>query len=140
VGGKKVTIPSYMVAKDEENKIQYTIRSPLNELSHPARPKGEMYKTGEASMPMQAPVEDKPGAVVAPSQPQQTSALVTPQTQPEAVVEVPQQPAQPPAVPQQPAQPATAPESEKPKDEKPAKPATKPKEHVKKEKKTEEGA
>ncbi len=131
VGGKKVTIPSYMVAKDEENQIQYTIRSPLNELSHPARPKGDVYKTAEMSMPMQAPAEEKPKDVIAaPSQQQQASALVAPQKQPEAVVEVPQQPAQP----------APAPVPDQPKEEKPPKPAAKPKEPVKKEKKTEEGA
>lgn len=130
VGGKKVTIPSYMVAKDEENKIQYTIRSPLNELSHPARPKSDVYKTAEMSMPMQAPVEEKPRGAVPPSPQPEASALVVPPKQPEAVVEVPQQPAQP----------APAPVSEQPTEEKPAKPASKPKEHVKKEKKTEEGA
>lgn len=128
VGGKKVTIPSYMVAKDQESKIQYTIRSPLNELSHPARPKGDVYKTAEMGIPLPAPAEEKPGALAASSQQPVASALVAPQTQPEAVVEVPQKPAQP----------AAAPVSEKPKDEKLEKPAAKPKEQGKKEKKTEE--
>lgn len=45
IGERKVTIPSYMVSKDEENDIGYTNRSPLNELSHPARPKTDVYKT-----------------------------------------------------------------------------------------------
>ena len=44
IGERKVTIPSYMVSKDEENDIGYTNRSPLNELSHPARPKTDVYK------------------------------------------------------------------------------------------------
>ena len=44
VGNKKVTIPSYIVSKDEENEICYSKRSPLNELSHPARPKPDTYK------------------------------------------------------------------------------------------------
>jgi len=43
---KKVTIPGYTVTKDEENKIGYIGKSPLNELSHPARPKTDVYKTG----------------------------------------------------------------------------------------------
>jgi small subunit ribosomal protein S4 len=60
VGGRKVTVPSYMVAKDEESKIQYTMQSPLNEVSHPARPKGDMYKTAEIGAALQVPVEDKP--------------------------------------------------------------------------------
>ena len=45
IGERKVTIPSYMVSKDEENDIGYTNMSPLNELSHPARPKTDVYKT-----------------------------------------------------------------------------------------------
>jgi small subunit ribosomal protein S4 len=118
VNGKKVTIPSYMVAKEEETQIQYTIRSPLNELSHPARPKGEAYKT-EQGMPLKAPGEDKP-VVVLPKQ--EPAAIVATAAQPEAVVPVPA-----------PAPPAT----EKPAEEKPD---AKPKEHPKKEKKTEEGA
>jgi len=44
IGNRKVTIPSYIVSKDEENEIGYTTRSPLNELSHPARPKADTYK------------------------------------------------------------------------------------------------
>ena len=43
---KKVTIPGYTVTKDEENKIGYIGKSPLNEMSHPARPKTDVYKTG----------------------------------------------------------------------------------------------
>ena len=85
-----------MVAKDEEGQIQYTIRSPLNEISHPARPKSDMYKT-EMSVPLKATVEEKPVAAVPPKQ-EPTSALVAPTEQPAAVVAVPQQPAEPPQV------------------------------------------
>ncbi len=46
IGNRKVTIPSYIVSKDEENEISYTNNSPLNELSHPARPKADAFKTG----------------------------------------------------------------------------------------------
>jgi small subunit ribosomal protein S4 len=120
VNGKKVTVPSYMVPKEEETQIQYTIRSPLNELSHPARPKGEAYKT-EQGIPLKAPGEDKPVAVPKP----EPVAIVAPAAQPEAVVPVP----------------SPAPEAtQKPAEEKSEKPAAKPKEHPKKEKKTEEGA
>jgi len=120
VKGRKVTIPSYMVSKDEEGQIQYTIRSPLNEISHPARPKVDVYKT-EVSVPVIAPVEEKPVPVVPPKQ-EPTSALVAPIEQPATVVTVPTQPAEPP---------------QKPVEEKPVKQAGKPKEHTKKEKKTE---
>jgi len=125
VHGKKVTIPSYMVAKDEEGQIQYTIRSPLNELSHPARPKGEVYKA-DAGIPSRAPGEEKPVVVVPPKQ--EPAAIIAPSTQPAAVVPVPVPPAEAPP----------APVAEKPAEEKPAKQTDKPKEHPKKEKKTEE--
>jgi len=46
INKRKVTIPGYMVTKDEENEIGYTGKSPLNEMSHPARPKTDVYKTG----------------------------------------------------------------------------------------------
>lgn len=46
IGNRKVTIPSYIVSKIDENEIGYTNRSPLNELSHPARPKADAFKTG----------------------------------------------------------------------------------------------
>jgi small subunit ribosomal protein S4 len=126
VSGRKVTVPSYMVAKDEERQIQYTIRSPLNELSHPARPKGDMYKTSEMGTPLKPAIEEKPVAVI-PTKLEPAAALVAPEAQPAAVV----------AVPTPPAEPSPAPAVEKPKEEKPAKPVGKPKEHPKKEKKTE---
>jgi small subunit ribosomal protein S4 len=124
VSGRKVTIPSYMVAKDEESHIEYTIRSPLNELSHPARPKSEIYKT-EPAAPLKAPSEIKPVAVVPPKQ--EPAAIVAPPSQPVAVVPVPSQPTEI----------SPAPAAEKPAEEKPAKPAEKPKGHPKTEKKTE---
>jgi len=125
VSGRKVTVPSYMVAKNEESQIQYTIRSPLNELSHPARPKGDMYKT-EPETSVKMPSEEKPVAVVLPKP--EPAAIVAPQNQPAAVVSVMPQPVEP----------APVPVVEKPTEDKQAKPAGKPKEHPKKEKKTEE--
>jgi small subunit ribosomal protein S4 len=56
IKGKKVTVPSYMVTKDEETGIEYTHRSPLNELSHPARPKTDVYTTA-VSKPESAPAK-----------------------------------------------------------------------------------
>ena len=38
---KKVTVPSYIVTKDEEGEIGYTSNSPLNDLMHPARPRAD---------------------------------------------------------------------------------------------------
>lgn len=123
VNNRKVTIPSYIVSKNEENQIQYTIRSPLNEISHPARPKVDIYKT-EVSIPQNVPAGEKQ-VPMAPPQQETTSALAVPNAQPEAVVAVPQQPAES----QQPAV-----------DEKPVKHTPKRKESTKKEKKNEEGA
>jgi small subunit ribosomal protein S4 len=111
VSGKKITVPGYMVGKDDEGHITYTIRSPLNELSHPARPKAEAYKSEFASQPPR----EKPMTVAAPAEP--------------APQPTPVQPApQPPAEPQPKAAPAEEPHE---------KPAEKPKEHKKKEKKEE---
>ncbi|MBN2602591.1 MAG: 30S ribosomal protein S4 [Candidatus Thermoplasmatota archaeon] len=41
IGGRKTTVPSYLVAKDEENEISYFADSPLNDVLHPARPSSE---------------------------------------------------------------------------------------------------
>jgi small subunit ribosomal protein S4 len=127
VSGRKVTVPSYMVTKDEEGKIQYTIRSPLNEISHPARPKSDAYRT-EIIIPLNETIGEKPVATV-PSKQESAPALVPPVAQPTAVVAIP---------PQQPAELSQVPAEEKPTEEKPVKHAGKPKEHTKKEKKAQE--
>lgn len=41
IGEKKVTVPGYLVTKDEENDISYMASSPLNDTMHPARPKAD---------------------------------------------------------------------------------------------------
>ena len=41
IGEKRVTVPSYMVTKDEEGEIVYTSDSPLNDIMHPARPRAD---------------------------------------------------------------------------------------------------
>jgi small subunit ribosomal protein S4 len=123
VKGKKITVPGYMVGKDEEGQINYTIRSPLNEVSHPARPKSEMYKSGIPFAPPKEKPLEKPVPASAPSEQAPQPAPAQPQ---------PVQPA--PTTPQPPA----APKQEPPSGETPEeKPAEKPKEHKKKEKKEE---
>jgi small subunit ribosomal protein S4 len=42
IADRRITVPSYMVKKDEESKIGYTVNSPLNALLHPARPSAEI--------------------------------------------------------------------------------------------------
>ena len=41
IGNRKITVPSYMVSKDEENEIGYTPISPLKDTLHPARPNAD---------------------------------------------------------------------------------------------------
>ena len=45
IGNRRITIPGYMVAKDEEGEIGYALDSPLNDTMHPARPKAD-FKSG----------------------------------------------------------------------------------------------
>jgi small subunit ribosomal protein S4 len=148
VGGRKVTVPSYMVTKDEETQIQYTIRSPLNEPSHPARPKGDVYKTEMGGpAPAKAAAEEKPITPVPPKQepPTAPASPVTPPAPPAKPAEVPPQPAQPPQKPAGEQHEQKKLEKQEPKkpeiqeQKKPEKHQEKPKEHPKKEKKTEEG-
>jgi len=41
IGDRRVTVPGYLVTKDEEGEIGYTSDSPLNDTMHPARPKAD---------------------------------------------------------------------------------------------------
>ena len=41
INGRKVRVPSYLVKKEEEDKITYSPHSPLNDELHPMRPKVE---------------------------------------------------------------------------------------------------
>jgi small subunit ribosomal protein S4 len=120
VSGKKITVPGYMVGKEEEGQINYTIRSPLNEISHPARPKTEMYKSEMPSVPP----KEKPVEKSEPAAPKPEPAPQPAPVQPAPTATPPQPPAEPKQV---------LPVDEKPQE----KPAEKPKEHKKKEKKEE---
>jgi small subunit ribosomal protein S4 len=44
ISDRRVTVPGYLVTKDEENEIGYTNDSPLNDVMHPARPRAD-YKS-----------------------------------------------------------------------------------------------
>ncbi len=41
IGKRRITVPGYRVTKGEESNIGYTIDSPLNDVSHPARPSSD---------------------------------------------------------------------------------------------------
>lgn len=66
VGDNRITIPSYKISKKEENEIAYSPDSPLNDLSHPARPssdfKSKLSKTmlGEEGKEEQSKRPTKP--------------------------------------------------------------------------------
>jgi small subunit ribosomal protein S4 len=61
ISGRKITVPSYMVAKQEENEIGYTSDSVLNDTMHPARPRADFKPTpikkeeGESKEPKEKP-------------------------------------------------------------------------------------
>jgi len=58
IDGRRVTIPGYMVTKNEENKIGYTADSALNDSMHPARPKSDFV--GLSRKKSSKPKEEKP--------------------------------------------------------------------------------
>lgn len=68
VDGRKVTVPSYMVEKKEEDKISYTGNSPLNIAMHPERPQpkfqpgvkttGKTETTEEKKIEKEKPVKE----------------------------------------------------------------------------------
>ena len=90
IGERKVTIPGYLVSKDEEEFIGYTSVSPLNEISHPARPKTDMLtseplktqpplpKTSpeQSTKPAKKP-EKPPSPGTTPESPKQESAQIS---------------------------------------------------------------
>jgi len=39
IGDRRVTVPGYLVTKDEEGEVGYSADSPLNDIMHPARPR-----------------------------------------------------------------------------------------------------
>lgn len=54
IGDRRVTVPSYLVSKDEEGEIGYTSDSSLNDTMHPARPRADFK-----SIPIKKEVEPK---------------------------------------------------------------------------------
>lgn len=41
ISNRRVTVPGYIVTRDEEGEISYTNDSPLNDVMHPARPRAD---------------------------------------------------------------------------------------------------
>lgn len=113
IADRCITIPGYIVPKDEENDIGYSEDSPLISMSHPARPKTDVYKPGGAPGPAPAPGTKEPGKQpVSPSKgPQPTQKTPEKESDTKPVEKEPEQK-------QQPTQHAEA----KPKEETPAAP------------------
>jgi small subunit ribosomal protein S4 len=145
IGDRKVTIPGYMVEKDEEPDIGYTKKSVLNEVSHPARPKTDVIRAGAAVFEPEKTTSDKPEEPPTEkqsSEPQKTGNEKPKETPPKKIdtdkTPVDQQTKQEKPAQKQPEAPATSSSEEKPsespknQDEKP------PKENTKKEPKKEE--
>jgi len=74
ISERKITVPSYLVAKEEENEIGYFADSPLNDVLHPARPSSEFK-----SVPHKR------------DEPQKADKETKPETKPEKVKEKPEQ-------------------------------------------------
>jgi len=99
ISGRKVTVPGYMVRKDEENEIGYVADSPLNAAMHPARPRAD-FKT-----PVPVPIkkeEIKPEKQIEQSRektpvvteelkekPVETRMEIPPAVEPETIIEKP---------------------------------------------------
>jgi small subunit ribosomal protein S4 len=65
IGITKITVPGYMVTKDEEGEIGYVSDSPLTDTLHPARPRADfqsipLKKSVEPEEPMEKKPETKP--------------------------------------------------------------------------------
>jgi small subunit ribosomal protein S4 len=58
IGERRVTVPGYIVTKNEEGEISYTNDSPLNDVMHPARPRAD-FKTVPV-VKKEVPKEEKP--------------------------------------------------------------------------------
>lgn len=69
IGSRRVTIPGYLVKKDEEGEISYTTDSPLNDQMHPARPRADFKSAPQKKevkpTPTEKPKEEPPTQVPA---------------------------------------------------------------------------
>ena len=72
IGGKKITIPGYLVNRSEEEGIDYLGHSPLSDDLHPARPRDELDVDVPAAKPEEAADGSSQG--VDPSKPADTPA------------------------------------------------------------------
>jgi small subunit ribosomal protein S4 len=129
INERKVTIPGYLVTKDEEEFIGYTTASPLNEISHPARPKSDMprveppqpspEKTPSTKPPASPKETEKPA--VSPKIPTETEPAAPEKTHKEEPKKAgkPGETAQKPAAPEPPTEKKKEEKTKKAKEDKP---------------------
>ena len=60
IGNRRVTVPGYIVTKEEEGEIGYIYDSPLNDMMHPARPRSDFKSIPikKESKPKEEPAEE----------------------------------------------------------------------------------
>ena len=58
IGERRVTVPGYIVEKDEEGEIGYTKDSPLNDIMHPARPRADFKSIPISREPKSKEIKD----------------------------------------------------------------------------------
>jgi len=112
IDDKKITIPGYMVTKDEESNISYTESTPLNDTMHPARPRGDF-----GGVPFKKP--EKPKEEVKPEEPskEEKPAEETPKEE-QPPVEKPAEKPEEPATEEKPEEPAKEDKAEEKTEEK----------------------
>jgi small subunit ribosomal protein S4 len=126
IGDRRVTVPGYIVTKDEEGEIGYTSDSPLNDMMHPARPRAD-FKSAPIKKE-EKPVEEPPKEEKPSEEPPKEEEKPTEEPPKEETPE-PEKPEKPPTEEKAEEPPKeTPPEPESPKEEeKPAEePATEP--------------
>ena len=131
IGDRRVTVPGYIVTKNEDEEIGYASDSPLNDLMHPARPRADFK-----SVPIKKEAEPKE-----PKKKEEEKAEESPKEKPseperkeEAPTEEPPKEEVPEPEPPKEETKEEAPEPEKP-EEKPPEPAEPPKEEASEENK-----
>lgn len=107
IGDRRVTVPGYMVTKDEEGEIGYTSDSPLNDVMHPARPladfKSALIKKEEK--PTEEPPKEEIPEPEKPKEPPTEEKVEEPQKETSPEPEPPKKEEKPAKEPEPPAEP-----------------------------------
>lgn len=77
IGDKKVTVPSYLVTKDEESKIQISSKSTLFDINHPERIKEKQEVTTIKEQEKKTKKEEKPEETIEEEKPKKKEVRKT---------------------------------------------------------------